>query len=519
MSVKKILISMIAVLMLVSCIGAVGCSTDPAPEQPESSSLLFAPNRISMEVGESVQTTLTGLAEGETVTAYSSNNQKVAKVDEHGNIEGLAAGNAVIKAVTDVGNSALVAVEVFDGSESGILSIGFGKSDIVLQEADTYLPDVTVTISGQPVEAQITWQSDREEVAAVSDGAIIALGEGNATLTATASYAEEQAVAKMRVTVLPASLSVCPDYERRVIYSGNEFPLHVSAMDGANAVELDVAYTSDNPNVAYIIERDGEDIFVAESGGDVTVTAKFMYGGEEYSVRTPLHVYGGHTVSIYALGYDSASRDSILAGKMYGDVITLSLKEPEAGREIKCWYVDGVRIEGNTFIMPDANVTAYAKYVNETEGDFTANMSDGSLFGGAQASAEFVEGELKDGRGETNTDGNYVRLSYTGSGGASVTFAFDESVIVSDLAVATVRMYVESNASVYFGYERTRHMLYAANASSSSESLKKTDIATEQWIEISFPLNNFLANGQLIRNFSIGVAGGACLIDYIMLKY
>ena len=112
-----------------------------------------------------------------------------------------------------------------------------------------------------------------------------------------------------------------------------------------------------------------------------------------------------------------------------------------------------------------------------------------------------------------------MRLSYTGSGGASVTFAFDESVIVSDLAVATVRMYVESNASVYFGYERTRHMLYAANASSSSESLKKTDIATEQWIEISFPLNNFLANGQLIRNFSIGVAGGACLIDYIMLKY
>lgn len=161
--------------------------------------------------------------------------------------------------------------------------------------------------------------------------------------------------------------------------------------------------------------------------------------------------------------------------------------------------------------MPDSNVVAYAKYVNETEGDFTVGMSDGSLFGASQAAAEYVVGTLADSSGSTNTDGDYVKLTASGRG-ASTTFTFDESVVVTEDASATVRMYVPRGVSVYFGHGSTRRFLYAENAIASSESLKKMNIAVGQWIEVVFPLNDFVSNGQLLSDIAIGVSGGECCL-------
>lgn len=519
---RKILSAAAALLALVFSFGIwAGCSddiTEDGKEPPVASSLVFSPNSLTVAIGESVPTQLHGLAEGEEVASYTSNNTGVAAVDAEGNVTGVAAGNAVIKAVTGNGNVALAAVEVYDRMQVSVPVIEMNGEGLLLQTGDTYTLAASVTLGGQKVEADIAWESDDPSVVAVSRGVVTAVGEGKATITASATYNGETAVAKRQVTVLPASLSVCPDYEGRAVYRGDRFPLQVSATYNGVQFTVDASYTSSDPEVAYVLQEEDSWTLVASSGGDTVIKAVFRHNGEEYTVATPLHVYGAHTVSIYALGYGATSRDSLLTGKLYGERITLSLKDPVAGRDIKCWYVDGVKIEGNTFIMPDSNVVAYAKYVNETEGDFTVGMSDGSLFGASQAAAEYVVGTLADSSGSTNTDGDYVKLTASGRG-ASTTFTFDESVVVTEDASATVRMYVPRGVSVYFGHGSTRRFLYAENAIASSESLKKMNIAVGQWIEVVFPLNDFVSNGQLLSDIAIGVSGGEVLLDYIMLKY
>ena len=63
-----------------------------------------------------------------------------------------------------------------------------------------------------------------------------------------------------------------------------------------------------------------------------------------------------------------------MRGLLYGETVTLSLLNPIDGREVKCWYVNGEKLEGNTFSMLDENVVAIAKQVQ------TASISDTSFF-------------------------------------------------------------------------------------------------------------------------------------------
>lgn len=312
-----------------------GCSddiTEDGKEPPVASSLVFSPNSLTVAIGESVPTQLHGLAEGEEVASYTSNNTGVAAVDAEGNVTGVAAGNAVIKAVTGNGNVALAAVEVYDRMQVSVPVIEMTargscckretltRLRLLLRSADRRWRRIS------PGKAMIRLLS------AVSRGVVTAVGEGKATITASATYNGETAVAKRQVTVLPCIPFGLPDYEGRAVYRGDRFPLQVSATYNGVQFTVDASYTSSDPEVAYVLQEEDSWTLVASSGGDTVIKAVFRHNGEEYTVATPLHVYGAHTVSIYALGYGATSRDSLLTGKLYGERITLSLKDPVAGQ-------------------------------------------------------------------------------------------------------------------------------------------------------------------------------------------
>ena len=518
---RTILCCVLIAVLAFTCFA--GCrKSKPAPTvDGAASSLRFSPNTLSVAVDASAPTALTGLTANEQVTQYSSNRPSVASVDENGRVSGLTVGEAVVKATTNKGNTALLAVTVYDAQGEGLPVIKVAKEDVRLQVGDEYALDAKLMRGNTIENGIIIWQTSNASVATVNDGKIRAISAGSARLTASATLSGLRAVTTVSVTVSDKGFVVCPDYENKAIYKGNIFPLGISATDGGEKVTLsDVQYSSSNLDIAYLTTGNGVTTLEALKGGSVTITAAFRYKSVDYSIRSELYIYGTHTVSVYALGYTTNSRDQRITGNMYGDIITLSLNNKVAGREIKCWYVNGKKIEGNTFIMPDEDVTAYAKYVNETEGDFTSSFTSGTMFGQNQATTTFHQGVIKDGSGAENTDTNYVELGAVGVDGGALTFNFDESVVVSDSASAILRIYCAQSASLYLGIGATKRSLYARNATASSEALnKKVDIQTDRWIEITVPLNDFVANENVLGNFSVGVLGGKIYIDYIMLKY
>ncbi len=499
--------------------GNVDSSSSSVEE--EKSSFCFTPNTLSIGIGESAQSTVAGLKEEETVVLYTSANPTVATVDAEGRILGVAVGESIVKATTDQGNTALLAVTVYDKTLAALPTIRVAKENVNVQVGDEYDLHASLVRGEEILTGEIVWESSNGEIAKVENGKIVAIAEGNAVITAKAVYDGIMAETKVFVAVSPKGFTVCPDYTNKSVYKGNIFELTLSAMDGDETVALtDVTYKSSNSDVAYLSTENGVTMLEALSGGNVIITASFRYQNTEYTIATDMYIYGTHTVSVYALGYTNRSLDHRIRGKMYGDLITLSLENKVEGRDIKCWYVDGKKIEGNTFLMPDANVTVYAKYVNETEGDFTESFTESALFGLNQAAVTFHKGLMEDGNGATSTDNNYVEISAIGKDGGALTFNLDESVVVSNNASVTLRVYCQSSASLYLGVNETKKALFARNATKSSESVnKKTDIQTDCWIEITVPLNDLMANENVLGNFSIGVVGGKCYVDYIMLKY
>ena len=523
--IYSILSLMLAFMFALACIA--GCkdkdgdtsSSDGSAE--EVIALSFSQKTVSLAIGESLQTTLTGLEEGETVQEYSSNRVSVATVDDKGKISGVSVGDAVIKATTNQGNSALISVSVYDKTLMGMPVIEVAKDNVRLQTGDAYALDARLVRGEEILTGNIVWQTDNATVATVENGEIRALSAGNALLTAKATYDGIETVTTVAVTVYPNGFTACPDYENKTVYKGNVFPLTVSANQGTEEVELsNVTYISSNLDIAYLSTTNGVTTLEALKGGSVTITAIFTYEGVEYTMASEMYIYGTHTVGIYALGYTNISRDHRITDKMYGDIITLSLNKKVEGRDIKCWYVNGEKIEGNRFIMPDADVTAYAKYVNETEGDFTASFTESAMLGINQANVTFRTGLLQDKSNAANTDNNYVEIGAVGEDGGAITFNFDESVFVSDNASAVLRVYCKSSTYLYLGVGATKKALFGKYATSSNEAInKKADIETDRWIEITVPLNDFTANDNILSNFSIGVIGGECYVDYIMLKY
>jgi len=519
------ILSLLLVFMLTfACF--TGCKDkDEDTSSPNSSveevvTLSFSQKTVSLSIGESFQTTLTGLVEGETVQEYSSNRSSVATVDNAGKISALAVGDAVIKATTNQGNSALIAVTVYDKTLMGTPVIEVAKDNVRLQVGDAYALDARLVRGEEVLTGNIAWHTDNATVVTVENGEIRALSEGSALLTAKATYDGIETMTTVTVTVYPKDFTACPDYENKTVYKGNTFPLTVSANNGTEEVELSVSYTSSNLDIAYLSTVDGVTTLEALKGGNVTITATFAYDGVEYTMTSEMYIYGTHTVSVYALGYTNVSRDHRITGKMYGDIVTLSLDKKVDGRDIKCWYVNGEKIEGNRFVMPDTDVIAYAKYVNETEGDFTTSFTESAMFGLNQANVTFRKGVLQDENEATNTDNNYVEIGAVGKDGGAITFNFDESVFVSDIASVVLRVYCPSSTSIYLGVGATKKALFGKNAVGSNEVInKKANIETDCWVEITVPLNDFTANDNVLSNFSIGVIGGVFYVDYIMLKY
>ncbi|MBQ7912471.1 MAG: Ig domain-containing protein [Clostridia bacterium] len=519
---KRIISALLALVMGIGCFGLTACEADEGSSSMESSSVeeneeiatfYFVEKQIEFPVESAYETALVGLEAGETVT-YSSNDETVATVDAEGIITGVKIGFAVIKATTNTGKSALTAVTVLDNTMIETPYIKLSKTSINLSVADEYYLSAELLYKGKTVDCALSWTSDNSAVAIVENGKITAVGTGEARLTVSAVYEGKTVNTIATVTVSDGELLICPDYAGKSVVQGKTIPLSVSAMKNGEVIPVnEVQYSVSDTKIALI--QNGE--LLGRSGGDVTVTASFTHEGKSYVCSTPIHVYGEHTVTVYSF----EGKDRTFRGLLYGETVTLSLLNPIDGRAVKCWYVNGEKIEGNTFSMLDENVVAVAKYVNETEEDFSARFSEGMLVNEVQARVTYKTDAMTDVNGNTANGGGYVYFDAPDWG--SLQFNFDENVTVTATSKVKLRLYCpKETILLYFGIGENDTVVAGKNVLASQEAKHELgiEIETDVWTEIEIPLKYFAEIGTVISGFSISASSHSyCLLDDIIVLY
>ena len=124
-------------------------------------------------------------ADNRTVT-WTSDNEEVATVDENGLVTAVGIGEANITAIAADGSGVTATCKV-TVSPKLVTSVILDESELTIKKSFT--TQLTATVAPDDADnLGLTWTSDNEEVATVDEnGLVTAVGEGTATITATAN--------------------------------------------------------------------------------------------------------------------------------------------------------------------------------------------------------------------------------------------------------------------------------------------------------------------------------------------
>lgn len=137
---------------------------------------------------------LTAITDG--TVDWSSNDNKVARVDDKGNVKGIGVGTAIITA--KVGNStATCMIKVTEAIK--LQSVTLSSTDLVMKVKTSHTLIASLNPANTTDDTTLAWSSSNEAVAEVKDGVITAKKEGTATITVICSGIQ----AKCEVTVEP----------------------------------------------------------------------------------------------------------------------------------------------------------------------------------------------------------------------------------------------------------------------------------------------------------------------------
>ena len=171
----------------------------PEPEQNESSVIctsltLSAPTVTFEEAGRFFNITFTRTpADCTEPVAFSSSDETVATVSEQGKIIAVNAGSAVITA--QCGEQTAQCLVTCDfayvgtgAAEGDPAELALNKDDLTFMNAGE---QYTLSVTGAPDGAKITWQSSDESIVTVSEnGVLTAKGKGTATVKAAVDDSE-----------------------------------------------------------------------------------------------------------------------------------------------------------------------------------------------------------------------------------------------------------------------------------------------------------------------------------------
>jgi uncharacterized protein YjdB len=251
---------------------SITVTLDPA----KARSVSVTPAAVSLYDGAVKQLTAAVLPEtaADKSVNWSSSNNNIAAVDEHGAVTGISPGTCNITAQTsDGGHTARASVTVtLDPSKARAVTVT--PSTATLQEGQTM--NLTATVSPDTAaDKSVTWASNDEAAAVVDEqGTVTGIAEGDCVITATAADGGYTSHAVVTVLPLVAGISVFPS--RHTIVKGDALPLLVT-IEPSNAYDASYVWEHGDPSIAAL--DPAIDIVTATGNGTTTFTAVSKDGG------------------------------------------------------------------------------------------------------------------------------------------------------------------------------------------------------------------------------------------------
>ena len=231
-------------------------------------------NQTTLELKAGNTATLTATVSPESATdktvTWTSDNPEVATV-EGGKVTAVNEGTAIITA--KAGDKTATCTVTVTKADVAVESVTLDKTSLDLKTGD----NTTLTATVNPESAtnkDVTWTSDKPEIAAVEGGTVTAKAEGTATITVTTADGGKTATCKVTVkpqNVLVTAISVP---STATLYVGNTATL-TATVTPTNATNQKVTWSSNNESVA-TVGTDGT--VTAVSAGTATITATAQDG-------------------------------------------------------------------------------------------------------------------------------------------------------------------------------------------------------------------------------------------------
>ena len=247
---------------------SAACEVTVAKKIIHVTSIDLSPTSLRLAIGESDFLVVRVLPDDATdkTYAWASTNSALAEVDAAGKVVAKAVGTVTITATTtDGGLMAGCEVTVYN-PVIDVTSVALDKSDLVLEEGDTF----TLTATVKPDDATdktVVWSSSDATVASVQDGVVTAIKEGTTTITAAAGAFS----ATCQVTVNKKYIvvqSIVLDRNTLALVKGSNATL-TATVSPSDATDPDVTWTSSNESVAKVVNG----VVAALGSGTATITA------------------------------------------------------------------------------------------------------------------------------------------------------------------------------------------------------------------------------------------------------
>ncbi|WP_067043541.1 Ig-like domain repeat protein [Methanobrevibacter sp. YE315] len=235
---------------------------------PKDASVSVANDTMELNIGSNDTIIATTTPEGLNVT-FASSNESVATVDENGTVVAVSAGTAVITvSVGDdmayVKNSTTVDVTVTKIPTE----INIANETVALKVKGETPAGATLTPADAPVD-NLTYASSDESIVKVENGKIIAVAEGNATVTVSFAGDKKYAAAQSKtiaVTVTLNDAKVDVDQSSLDLLVGqNSTIVATTTPDGLN-----VTYTSSDESIVKV--DNGQVTAVGEGNATITIS-------------------------------------------------------------------------------------------------------------------------------------------------------------------------------------------------------------------------------------------------------
>ena len=231
--------------------------------------ITVSPSNIKLGIGETaiLSPTIRPSNASDKSVKWSTNNSRIAVVDNKGKVTAKGLGKAIITVKTADGSNKTANCEVTVVQKATKLVLN--ATDIQLNINKTYTLVATITPTNT-TNKQITWSSSNSSIATVDkNGKVTAKKIGTTTITAkTNDGSNLSASCEVKVVKLVTSISL--NATNITLYKNETYDLSATVTP-SDAIDKSVTWSSSDSNIA-TVDENGK--ITAKAIGEVTITAK-----------------------------------------------------------------------------------------------------------------------------------------------------------------------------------------------------------------------------------------------------